>query len=275
MDENRILNMSEEEAMRYLDELNACDHDCSHCSANCESNQNLTPKLAKHILAVYSGKGGVGTSAVTVQLAAAFTKRGLRTAILDANLGNASIAHMLGVTELADNDTEKLFPLKADGIEFISMASITPEPTEPIIYPSDQLASMAGYFYIGTNWSADLDIMLVDMPSGVSDVVLDFYTTIPFDGAVIVTEPGTLPVIPVNRAINLCSMLMVPVVGIVENFSVSPDQQHIAQLYGDTPLLAALPRSEVIATAVSEGRLAQVDVTLFDGLASVVAEHIS
>lgn len=278
MDENynKIMNMSEEEAMRYLEELNACDHDCSHCSANCSGsdNSNLTPKLAKHIIAVYSGKGGVGTSAVTVQLASAFVKLGLKTAILDANLAGSSIAHMLGVTETAGNDGEKIFPLVSSGIEFVSMASISPEPEEPIIYPSDQLASMAGFFYIGTNWNSELDIMLVDMPSGSSDIVLDFFTTIPFDGAVIVTEPGRLAVTSVRRAMNLCSMLMIPVIGLVENFSTDPQQQHITELYGDTPLLAAVPRSEHIFAAASEGSLATVDTSLFDGLAAAIAENI-
>ena len=272
---NRIKNMSQEEAEAYLNELNACDHDCSSCTANCEENTNLTPRLAKRIIGVYGGKGGVGVSAVTVQLASAFAKLGLKTCIIDADISGCSIPHMLGVTESASNDGEKVNPVKAaNGVSFVSMASILSQTDEPIYYPGTDLARMAGFFYIGSNWDADMDIMLIDLPSGDNDVVLDFFTTIPFDGAVIVTTPGKLAVDPTKRAINLASMLMIPVYGLVENFSVDPGQEHITELYGDMPLLAALPRSEAIADAADEGRLAECGTALFETLASAIAEDL-
>jgi len=271
MDElERIKNMSPEEAQAYLEELTACSHDCSTCSAQCASK---TPKPAKKLIAVISGKGGTGKSTVTVLLAKALQRQGVKTAILDADVVGASIPGLLGMKNPVIGDAEVMAPAQsAGGLDVVSMALIAENPVDPIIWGGKEQAAAAVYFLTGTRWGKDTDVLLIDMPSGAGDIPLEYYTTMPMDNSLLVAVPGTYAANSLRRAVNLAEMLLVPVMGTVLNFADDPAQA--PEILNDIPVVACLGEDRAISAAADAGELESYETPALDFLARAIAETL-
>ena len=269
MDElERIKQMSPEEQQAYLENLQACEHNCSTCSAECSSKVN---KPAKVVLIVTGGKGGTGKSTVSVLLARAIQKLGAKAAVLDADITCPSIPALLGMKDPTLGDMPELAPVESeDGIGVVSMGIIVEDPNEPVIYPGKDLAKLAVWLLKDTKWPKDLDVLIIDMPSGVGDIPLEYYTTMPLDYAVAVAEPGEQSSGALRRAVNLADMLRVPVLGVIENFA--EEDMQIAESCRTLPLLASMAYSPELRRAASAGKLGSYETDRLDYLARALLE---
>lgn len=269
MDElERIKNMTPEEQQAYLETLQACEHDCSTCSAECSTRIN---KPAKVVLVVTGGKGGTGKSVVSVLLARAIMKQGASAAILDADITGPSVPALLGMNDPVLGEMPELAPVTGDsGIPLVSMGLIVEDPMEPVLWPGKDLAKLAVWLLKDTKWPAGLDVLIVDMPSGVGDVPLEYYTTMPLDYALAVAEPGEMTSGVLRRAINLADMLRVPVMGIVENFA--EEDMELAESCKSIPVVASIPYDGALRRAACAGELADYETDRLDYLARAVLE---
>ncbi len=269
MDElERIKNMSPEEQQAYLEQLQACEHNCSTCQAECSSKVS---KPAKVVLVVTGGKGGTGKSVVSVLLAKALQKQGASAAVLDADITGPSIPALLGMTDPVLGEMPELAPVTGEsGIPVVSMGIIVEDPMEPVLWPGKDLAKLAVWLLKDTKWPEGLDVLIIDMPSGVGDVPLEYYTTMPLDYALAVAEPGELSSGALRRAINLADMLRVPVMGIVENFA--EEDMEIAQSCKGIPVVASMPYDSELRRAACAGKLGEYETDRLDYLARAICE---
>lgn len=269
MDElERIKNMTPEEQQAYLEQLQACEHNCSTCQAECSSKVN---KPAKVVLVVTSGKGGTGKSVVSVLLAKALQKQGATAAVLDADITCPSVPALLGMTDPVLGEMPELAPVTGEsGIPVVSMGIIVEDPMEPVLWPGKDLAKLAVWLLKDTKWPEGLDVLIIDMPSGVGDIPLEYYTTMPLDYALAVAEPGELSSGALRRAINLADMLRVPVMGIVENFA--EEDMEIAQSCSGIPVVASMPYDGQLRRAACSGKLGDYETDRLDYLARAICE---
>ncbi len=203
-----------------------CTHDCSSCGKSCGANQkdSLIKSLCKgskvkKVIAVTSGKGGVGKSMTCALLASFANRKGYRTAILDADITGPSIPKMFGVTDRATADETHILPVKSQsGIEMMSMNLLLEEETQPVLWRGALIAGTALQFWTDVLWK-DIDFMFVDMPPGTGDVPLSIYQSLPLAGTVLVTTPQDLVRMIVDKAANMAEKMNIPVLGLVENMS--------------------------------------------------------
>lgn len=264
-----------------------CNHDCGSCSENCASRDmheklNVKSKIKK-VIGVISGKGGVGKSTVTALLAVTAAKKGLRTAVLDADITGPSIPTAFGLKEKACSDGDFIYPVKtAGGIDTMSINLLLEDVTSPVIWRGPVLAGAVKQFWTDVVWK-DEDIMFVDCPPGTGDVPLTVFQSIPLDGIVIVTTPQDLVTMVVEKAVNMAKMMNIPVLGLVENMSYAlcPHCGEKIDVFGESRIDATakkfgiarslrLPINTSIAKAFDEGKIEQVaqpDVEkFFDGI---------
>ena len=269
MDElERIKNMTPEEQQEYLESLQACEHNCSTCSQECGSK---VKKPAKVVVVVTGGKGGTGKSAVTVLLAKAIQKQGASVAVLDADIACPAIPAMLGMTDPVLGDMPELAPVDSGaGFGVVSMGIIVEDANEPVLWPGKDMAKLAVWLLKDTNWPADLDVLLIDMPSGAGDIPLEYYTTMPLDYALAVAEPGELSSGALRRAVNLADMLRVPVMGVVENFA--QEGMELPQSVQTIPVVATLRSDSALRRAASAGTLGAYETDKLDYLARAICE---
>lgn len=175
----------------------------------------------KKIVAVASGKGGVGKSTVAVNLAAALVGEGLSVGLLDADIYGPSVAMMMGVPvgEQMNVLGDKIIPLERHGVKMMSVAFLMEEKSAPVIWRGPMVANMVKQLLRQVLWGA-LDIMVVDLPPGTGDSQLTLVQTVPLDGAVIVTTPQQIAALDASRGIEMFRRLEVPVIGLVENMSI-------------------------------------------------------
>ena len=177
--------------------MSECTHDCSTCGASCPSKdkQSLLEKphegtKVKRVVAVMSGKGGVGKSMVTSLLAVLAQRAGLKTAILDADITGPSIPQAFGLHEQAMGTEEGILPtLTKTGIKVMSLNLLLPDETSPVVWRGPVIAGTVKQFWTDVLWG-DLDIMFIDMPPGTGDVPLTVFQSVPVDGAVVVKFSG-------------------------------------------------------------------------------------
>ena len=218
-----------------------CTHNCSTCSkTDCASKnqivkEKLNPKSSvKHVIGVVSGKGGVGKSLVTGTLAVLMQRLGYKTAIIDADITGPSIPKMFGVNADVEGDENGLIaPYTATGIEMISANLLLQDETQPVIWRGPVVAGMVKQFWSDVIWN-DIDVMFIDCPPGTGDVPLTVFQSIPLDGIVIVSSPQNLVSMIVSKAVNMASMMNIPVLGLIENMSyaVCPDCGKHIEIYG-------------------------------------------
>ena len=221
----------------------------------------------KHIVAIASGKGGVGKSTTTVNVALAMAKAGFKVGVLDADIYGPSQGLMLGIAEGSHPETmeEKWFvPIQAHGVSVMSMAFLV-DANSPMVWRGPMAAGALQQMLLQTNWG-ELDYLFVDMPPGTGDIQLTLCQKAQVSGAVIVTTPQDLALLDARKGIEMFNKVKVPVLGIVENMSTHVCSQcnheeaifgagggeALAQEYG-TDLLASLPLSMAIRVLVDGG----------------------
>lgn len=207
--------------------MSECTHDCSSCGEACASRnkpEDLREKphqlsKIKKIIAVVSGKGGVGKSMVTSMLAAEANRKGYKTAILDADITGPSIPQIFGIKERAMGDETGIIPTKsAKGISIMSLNLLLEHTTDPVIWRGPVIAGVVKQFWTDVIWG-DVDYMFIDMPPGTGDVPLTVFQSIPVDQIVVVTSPQELVSMIVEKAVNMAKTMNIPVSAIIENMS--------------------------------------------------------
>ena len=261
--------------------MSECSHDCSTCGVNCESRnqpQSLLEKPhagtnVKKVIAVMSGKGGVGKSLVTALLATLSQRAGYKTAILDADITGPSIPKAFGIQEGAMGNEEGILPvISKTGIKMMSVNLLLEDETAPVVWRGPVIAGTVKQFWTDVLWG-DLDVMFIDMPPGTGDVPLTVFQSVPVDGAVVVLTPQALVGMIVEKALNMADMMKVPVLGLVENMSYAlcPDCGKHVDVFGDShadmiaqrfgiPVLGKLPINSKLAAACDQGL-----IELFEG----------
>lgn len=220
-----------------------CNHDCGSCSANCGQRKTekrdfrKAPHELSHIhkvIAVVSGKGGVGKSLVTSMLSVMMRREGYRTAILDADITGPSIPKAFGIKEKALADELGMHPVKSlSGISVMSINLLLNHDTDPVVWRGPIIAGTVTQFWTDVIWG-DVDYLFVDMPPGTGDVPLTVFQSLPVDGVIIVTSPQELVGMIVEKAVNMAAMMNVPVLALVENMSSfkCPDCGSVHSIFG-------------------------------------------
>lgn len=266
-----------------------CTHDCSSCSSSCSSRtkesfqkQPHAQSSVKKVVAVVSGKGGVGKSLTTSLLASYAQKRGQSVGIMDADITGPSIPHMFGVSDRATGSEEGIDTvLSPSGIQLMSMNLLLETETTPVLWRGAIISGTVLQFWTDVVWK-DVDILFIDMPPGTGDVPLTVFQSIPLAGVVVVTTPQDLVKMVVEKAVNMANAMGVPVLGLVENMSylTCPDcgrkiepfgpsrAAAIANEYG-IPALARMPLDAEIAKLADQGRIEDYET---DALESVFAQ---
>lgn len=260
-----------------------CGGSCSSCGVSgCGSRtedagpSKLQPNSRtsiKKVIAVVSGKGGVGKSLVTSLLASKLNKDGKKVAILDADVTGPSIPKAFGVyaRPLADDDGMNPVSSKS-GIEMMSINLLLPQEDVPVAWRGPVITNALNQFWGDVNWG-DIDVMLIDMPPGTSDVFLTICQMLPIDGIVMVSAPQELVAMIVGKAVNLAGSMGVPVIGLVENMAYfecddcgkrhhifgEPQGAEIAKKY-DIEAVATLPINPEFAELVDVGEVEKCDI---------------
>ena len=225
----------------------------------------------RNIIAVSSGKGGVGKSLVTCLLAAGCAKAGLKVGVLDADITGPSVPKSFGVHSRAMQDGECLLPAVTDGgIKLMSINLLLESESARVVWRGPVISGVINQFWSDVRWG-ELDYLFVDMPPGTGDVALTVFQGLPVDGIVIVTTPQDLVQMIVEKAFNMAKMMKVPVLGLVENMSsyVCPDCGKSHPLFGTSkveetaaalgvPVLAKLPLDPAVNALVDAGRVEDV-----------------
>lgn len=271
--------------------MSECTHDCNSCGVDCSSRgtpQDFRAPLnelssVNKVIAVVSGKGGVGKSLVTSMLAVQMNRRGKKTAILDADVTGPSIPKIFGATERAMGNELGLFPVTTkSGIDLMSVNLLLEDLEAPVVWRGPVIAGTVKQFWSDVIWK-DVDYMFVDMPPGTGDVPLTVFQSIPLDGIVIVTSPQELASLIVSKAVNMAKMMNIPIIGIVENMSYfkCPDCGKEVKLFGEShvdevaakfgiPVLAKLPINPEIAVNCDKGLAELVECSEINGAVDAV-----
>ena len=268
--------------------MSSCSGNCSSCgSTSCgdRTAESLLAQLNPHssvkkVIAVVSGKGGVGKSTVTSLLATAMSRQGKTVGVLDADITGPSAPTAFGVTECQGATEDGLYPaLSKGGIQVMSINLLLDDPESPVVWRGPVIAGAVKQFWTDVIWE-DVDYMFVDMPPGTGDVPLTVFQSLPVDGIVIVTSPQDLVSMIVTKAVKMANMMHIPVLGFVENYAYleCPDcgkkinvfgQSHldeIAAKFG-LPVLARLPIDPAVAEAYDSGLMETVNT---DGVNDVI-----
>lgn len=248
-----------------------------------EGTGSISPKLSatkdapngnsriNRIIAVVSGKGGVGKSTVASMLACALQRRGARVGIMDADVTGPSIPKAFGMEGrlYGDEDGNIVPPLTGNGIPVVSTNLMLENPNQAVAWRGPVVSGVLKQFFGQTNWG-ELDYLVVDMPPGTSDVALTVFQSLPVDGIVVVTSPQDLVEMIVDKAIDLAASMHVPVVGLVENMArfECPDCGKAHYVFGPPkgerlaasrgiPAYASLPIDPVFAAFADAGQVAE------------------
>lgn len=264
-----------------------CTHDCGSCGSDCESRnaiqieRNENNAKVKKVIAVVSGKGGVGKSLVTSMLAVNAAKKGKKTAILDADITGPSIPKSFGInSKAACNEAGTvILPVETNtGIKVMSLNLLIENETDPVIWRGPIIAGTVKEFWDNVAWD-DVDCMFIDCPPGTGDVPLTIFQSLPIDGIVVVTSPQELVSMIVEKAVNMAKMMNIPVLGVVENMSYfqCPDCSKVHYIFGRSHIdeiaaahgietVAKLPIDPETAAKVDAGNAEQLEVIALDAL---------
>lgn len=263
----------------------SCGGNCGSCgsSSGCGTQAKQVQDLRfsthelssiKHVVAVMSGKGGVGKSTVTALLAISMARRGYKVGILDADITGPSIPKMFGLSGKVHADELGMYPMKTKGgIDVMSINLVLDDPKSPVVWRGPIIANVVQQFYSDIIWK-DLDYLFVDMPPGTGDVPLTVLQSMPVDGVVMVTSPQDVVAKVVEKSIGMTDIMAVPIIGIVENMSyfVAPDTGKVYHVFGeshiedvvrahDLLLLGRLPLNPTQSLLADEGRLEDIEKT--------------
>lgn len=268
-----------------VDSAPACGTDgesnCASCGMDCGDRtepQNMKKPLnqmssVQNVIAVVSGKGGVGKSLITSLMAVIMQRRGLRTAILDADVTGPSIPKTFKVTENATTNDVVIFPVETKtGIQLMSTNLLLEDETDPVLWRGPVIAGAVEQFWTDVLWES-VDYMFLDMPPGTGDVPLTVFQSLPVKGIIVVASPQELVGMIVEKAVKMADLMGIPVLGIVENMSYfeCPDCHQRHEIFGKSHVeeiakkfnisnVARIPVDPKLTAAVDAGM-----IELFDG----------
>jgi Mrp family chromosome partitioning ATPase len=242
--------------------------------------QRMSKGAIQHVVAVGSGKGGVGKSTATALLAVALRRRGLKVGVLDADVTGPSIPKLFGLTGPLVDRGEGIEPAATpDGVPVVSSQFLVEDEQTPVIWRGPLVTRLIIQFFGGVNWGP-LDYLLIDMPPGTSDVPLTVFQTIPIDGMLFVFTPQDLAALIVKKAMNMARDLHVPLLGVVENmaFLDCPHCHSRIDLFGPSrvaataeeygiPVVGRLPVEPAISILGDAGTIGQYAGAPLDGYA--------
>lgn len=266
----------------------SCSRNCASCAENCterKAGKKITPENPhplshiKNVVAVVSGKGGVGKSLVTAMLAVAANRKGYKTAILDADVTGPSIPRAFGLKERVTGTGEGMLPVRSKtGIEVMSVNLLLERDTDPVVWRGPVIAGVVKQFWTDVIWD-EVDFLFIDMPPGTGDVPLTVFQSIPVSGIVVVTTPQELVGMIVDKAVNMARMMEIPILGMVENMSyvTCPDCDRKIELFGESradaaavrhgiPAVAKLPLDPKLSAACDKGLIELYENTALDAL---------
>ena len=267
-----------------------CTHDCSTCGEACAERtapqdlrqpHNPNARVGK-VFGVVSGKGGVGKSMVTSQLAVLSRRKGHKTGILDADITGPSIPKAFGVHERAMGDERGMLPVETrTGIQLMSVNLLLDDETDPVLWRGPIIGGVATQFWTDVIW--DVDYLFVDMPPGTGDVALTVFQSLPLDGIIIVASPQELVSMVVEKAVKMAERMDIPIVGVVENMSylLCPDCGKEIPLFGvgktqaaadahGLKLLGRMPLVPQLAALTDAGRIEDFQGDWLTGLSDIL-----
>ena len=264
-----------------------CEHAVPGAKASVEQFEENKLSEVKRVIAVLSGKGGVGKSLVTGALATELSRQGSKVGILDADITGPSIPKMFGMSGRRVGGIGNLLlpEVSERGVKVMSSNLMLANETDPVLWRAPMIAGAIRQFWSGTSWGP-LDYLLVDMPPGTGDVALTVFQSLPVDGIVIVTSPQDLVSMIVAKGVNMAEKMSVPILGVVENMSyvTCPDCGKKIEVFGESKLdavasehelrvLGRLPIDPVLAHAADTGTFEEALPTGFlpDAVAAVAA----
>jgi ATP-binding protein involved in chromosome partitioning len=230
---------------------------------------NEQPKLpipgVRYLVAVGSGKGGVGKTTVAVNLAVALSQLGHKTGLMDADVYGPNVPVMMGIRDTPSANAARIIPLRQYGLQIMSMGFLSPSD-KPLIWRGPMLNSIVQQFLRGVEWH-DLDYLVIDLPPGTGDVQLSLIQSAPVSGAVVVTTPSEVSLEDARKAVNMFRQVRVELLGIVENMSymVVPGSTQRIDVFGQgggkrtaeamaVPFLGELPLDPAIRIGGDTGR---------------------
>lgn len=233
----------------------------------------------KSVIAIMSGKGGVGKSSITGLLASGLNRAGYKVGILDADITGPSIPKLFGLHGPVQADDRGILPMESTtGIKVISMNLLLPEEAQAVIWRGPLISQAVHQLWGDVVWG-DLDYLLIDLPPGTSDVSLTIMQSLPLNGIVMVTTPQSLSSLVVRKAVNMAQIVGVKIIGVIENMAhfISPDTGTRYDIFGTShseevaasaqaPLLAQIPIDSAVADLCDQGLIEKVQ---FDALAGL------
>ncbi len=274
--------------------MSECNHDCSSCSSKCSEaeKQSLLAKphelsSVKKVIAVISGKGGVGKSMTTSLLSVLFNRKGYKTAVLDADITGPSIPKAFGITSKATGNQIGIYPVASKtGIEVMSINLLLENETDPVIWRGPVIGGTVKQFWTDVIWS-DVDYMFVDMPPGTGDVPLTVFQSLPIDGIIVVTSPQQLVSMVVEKSVKMAEMMNIPVLGIIENYSYlkCPDCNKEIKVFGESNIdeiakqhnlevLGKIPIDPIIPSLADKGTIELFAEDYIDACADAIEEKV-
>lgn len=253
------------------------------------SPQQGQPKLpirgVKNLIAVGSGKGGVGKTTVAVNLAIALARQGHPTGLMDADVYGPNVPLMMGINETPMANGERIQPLKNYGVQLMSMGFLNPGD-KPLVWRGPMLHSVIQQFLRGVDWG-DLDYLVIDLPPGTGDVQLTLLQSAPVTGAIIVTTPSAVSLEDARKAVRMFEQVKVPILGIVENMSYLQcphcDERIDVFSHGggkttatdmNVHFLGELPLDPAVRIGGDTGSPVAIKVGVFDELARKMIERV-
>ena len=271
--------------------MSSCNGNCSSCSSSdCGDRKKESLRIQpnpksniKKVIAVVSGKGGVGKSTVTSMLAVAMAKTGKRVGVLDADITGPSAPTAFGVTECQGAEEGGLYPaLSKGGIQIMSINLLLDDASSPVVWRGPVIAGAVKQFWTDVIWE-DVDYLFVDMPPGTGDVPLTVFQSLPVDGIVVVTSPQDLVSMIVTKAVKMANMMHIPVIGFVENYAYleCPDCGKRINVFGESkldqvaaefgiPVLARLPIDPKVAESYDNGQMESVNTDVMANVLDAV-----
>lgn len=273
---------------------NNCTHDCTTCGTDCPSRENHimtesqnTFSNVKNVIAVVSGKGGVGKSLVTSMLSVIMSRLDYSTAILDADITGPSIPKIFNIKQGITGTDDGMYPAESQtGIKVMSVNLLLEDEQSPVVWRGPVIAGTVKQFWTDVIWG-DVDYMFIDMPPGTGDVPLTVFQSLPISGVVIVTSPQELVSMIVSKAVNMANMMNVPVIGLVENMSYlkCPDCGKEINIFGESKIekvasdlnldvLAQIPIDPKLASLCDKGMIELMENDYLDIAANIIQRRI-
>lgn len=260
--------------------MSTCDSNCMECKNknNCTMESKIINQFSmiKKIIAVGSGKGGVGKSLVATLLATKLRKEGLSVGILDADITGPSIPKAFGIKEKAVTNNDGIVPIESNtGIKIVSINMFLDNESDAVIWRGPILSNTVIQFFKDTMWGS-LDCLIIDMPPGTADIVLTIYQSIPIDGLIIVTTPQDLVSLIVEKSYNMAKQMGIKTLGLVENMSyLKCDKcENKINIFGEskiddlaikleTKVIEKIPLDTKLSKYIDDGNIENYENTLF------------